>query len=289
MTLSNRIDDQQNLLALDPDWFRGGYWGTGGNGGGKSGTNGDALPIVVSSMTDILRSPLPFAHPEQCTMLLERADIYFCVNSPPMRSRAHALYQRLLERLDFLQFLPSRRLENQYQYHERRKVMPKNSLERLKVIRETANARLRSLKSETTVGIGQCCTFINMLTRSHQDFHGHPARWVPRASYTEYEHVLDNALADFKLFEDAYIQCQSARKEQETLMDKVKLVSSQTSRMVALLDADKSRLLRELQDLDGKIVAKKFVVQDAQRELEKAYDAEKSKIRGAFGLSIPKV
>ena len=167
--------------------------------------------------------------------------------------------------------------------------MPKNSLERLKVIRETANARLRSLKSETTVGIGQCCTFINMLTRSHQDFHGHPARWVPRASYTEYEHVLDNALADFKLFEDAYIQYQSARKEQETLMDKVKLVSSQTSRMVALLDADKSRLLRELQDLDGKIVAKKFVVQDAQRELEKAYDAEKSKIRGAFGLSIPKV
>jgi hypothetical protein len=112
---------------------------------------------------------------------------------------------------------------------------------------------------------------------------------VPRASYTFYKQVLDNALDDLGAFEKAYIDYNKALSQQENLSDKVRQAYDKTANIVASLQADISDLKGRLQDLEIQINAQKPVVEDAHTQLIKAYKAEEDAIKTAFGLSVPQM
>ncbi|KAH7881755.1 hypothetical protein F5I97DRAFT_2076544 [Phlebopus sp. FC_14] len=266
------IMQQGNLAAPDNDQVRGGYPGTGKGveaDPGEAGKDGEFDPTFVdSTAARLAQAQLAFAHPEQCAMLLDRANTFFYLNSPVLRSHARGLYRRLIQRLSFL---PLQSSDPLYQVYQNSIVMPSTSLDDLKRILDSANGQLVKLNSGKT------------------DYNGYTPRWVPRASYDFYKNVLDDALEDLQSFETAYIQYHTALAKQEDLNDEVKLAYSNTSRMVSRLNEDIEDIWSTLQDLNRKISAKAAIVLKAQKELKAAYEAEKARIEGAFGLGIPQI
>ncbi|KAH7885570.1 hypothetical protein F5I97DRAFT_1413611 [Phlebopus sp. FC_14] len=266
------IMQQGNLAAPDDDQVRGGYPGTGTGveaDPGEAGKGGELYPTFIdSTAVRLAQAQLAFAHPEQCAMLLDRANTFFYLNSPVLRSHARRLYGRLIQRLSFL---PLQSSDPLYQAYQNSSIMPSTSLDALKRILDSANDELVKLNSGQT------------------DYNGHTPRWVPRASYDFYKGVLDDALTDLQSFETAYTQYHTALATQEDLNDKVKLAYSNTSRMVSRLNEDIEDIWSTLQDLNRKISAKTPVVLRAQKELKDAYEAEKAKIEEAFGLSISQI
>ncbi|KAH0832337.1 hypothetical protein J3R83DRAFT_13353 [Lanmaoa asiatica] len=275
LTLSSQISRQLILVAPEDDRTRGGYAGSGIGvvvPPGKHGADGEEYQTFLRTSTvDLPNAPLPFAHPEQCAMLLERANLFFYMNSPKLRARAQTLYQRLRERLGFLPLKSSGPLYQAYEDYQKSGILPSTSLVDLANIRESASTQLIRLNSGKT------------------DYYGYATRWVPRASYNFYKRVLDDALTDLVSFEDAYIQYHDALEKQKDLNDKLRLAYSNTSRMISSLDKDRADLWSGLQDLKRKIDEMTPVVEKAHKELIEAYEAEKERIRDAFGLSIPQL
>ncbi|KAG6379344.1 hypothetical protein JVT61DRAFT_11805 [Boletus reticuloceps] len=275
LALSAQITRQLILVAPDKDYTRGGYPGAGVGvvvPPGKMGADGEQTQTFLEISTiDLPNAQLPFAHPEQCAMLLERANLFFYMNSPKLRLRAQSLYQRIIERLGFLSLKPSDPLYQVYETYQKKGIIPSTSLKDLAGIRESANAQLIRLNSGKT------------------DYYGYSARWVPRASYNFYKHVLDEALTDLESFENAYIQYHAALDEQEDLNDKLELAYSKTSRITSSLDKDRGDIWSGLQDLNRAITDMTPVVEKAHKQLMEAYEKEKTKIRNAFGLSILQV
>ncbi|KAF8431464.1 hypothetical protein L210DRAFT_2982969 [Boletus edulis BED1] len=275
LALSAQITRQLILVAPDKDYTRGGYPGAGVGvivPPGKMGADGEQIQTFLETSTiDLPNAQLPFAHPEQCAMLLERANLFFYMNSPKLRLRAQFLYQRIIERLGFLSLKPSDPLYQVYETYQKKGIIPSTSLKDLAGIRESANAQLIRLNSGKT------------------DYYGYSARWVPRASYNFYKHVLDEALTDLESFENAYIQYHAALDEQKDLNDKLELAYSKTSRITSSLDKDRGDIWSGLQNLNRGITDMTPVVEKAHKQLMEAYEKEKKKIRNAFGLSILQV
>ncbi len=92
-----------------------------------------------------------------------------------------------------------------------------------------------------------------------------------------------------KAFENAYIAYHAAFAKQQDLNEELSKVYGNTSRMVATLDADIKDLNMTVQDLDRKITGMISVVEEARKELLRAYNAELQAIKSAFGLSIPQL
>lgn len=55
--------------------------------------------------SEIRKVTIAFVHPEQCTMLLDRARTLYYLGSPPARLKADSVLQRLVDRLSFVDSL----------------------------------------------------------------------------------------------------------------------------------------------------------------------------------------
>ncbi|KAK0703601.1 hypothetical protein B0T26DRAFT_757133 [Lasiosphaeria miniovina] len=267
------IATQQSQLAPTVGDIRGGYPGVGVGvavSGGKQGANGQHSQVFLQtwSPTDLAGTGMAFAHPVQCAMLLTRANLFFYINSPKLRSHARRLYQRLIDRLSFLPLQPSDTLRTAY---DQSPIMPSTSVDDLQNIATEAANQLVHLNS----GLVNYCGFAPL--------------WVPRASYTFYDQTVGDALDNLTAFENAYIKYSAALASQEDLNDQVKLAYDKTSNILASLDADISDLKRRQQDLNLHITNMTPVVETARSDLMKAYNAELDSINSAFGLSVPQI
>ncbi|KAF8573551.1 hypothetical protein K439DRAFT_956966 [Ramaria rubella] len=270
--LDRLISVQRSNLTIFPEHVRGGYGGRGISvyvSGGKPGTQGQGSQIFPNTWSpkDFVQAQIPFAHPVQCAMLLEKANIFFYINSSKLKDHATRLYQRLIDRLSFLPLKPTDPL---YKAYQESLIMPRTSLDDLKRIAEMASAQLLTLQS----GL---------------NYNGHAPQWVPRGNYTFFKKSLDDSLADLTLFENAYTAYQAALLEQDKLNDAVKLTYDKTSQTVNSLTADIKDLEMMLENLNNGIIRKKPEVEEAKQALIKAYNAETRVINNAFGLSVPQL
>lgn len=122
-----------------------------------------------------------------------------------------------------------------------------------------------------------------------KNYHGFSPEWVPRASYTFYKRTVDEALENLEAFENAYIAYHAALDDMQHINEKLSKVYSNTSRMVATLDADIKDLDLSAQDLNRQITSKTPVVEKARKELLRVYNKEIQAIKSAFGLSVPQM
>lgn len=90
-------------------------------------------------------------------------------------------------------------------------------------------------------------------------------------------------------FEKAYTQYNSALNKQADLNNDLALAYKNTARIVNSLQADINDLTEMLESLDTSISELKPGVEDAKDGLIKAYEAEKSAIQAAFGLTVPQM
>ncbi|GJJ09105.1 hypothetical protein Clacol_003327 [Clathrus columnatus] len=271
--LQNTITNQQSYVApMDSD-VRGGYGGRGVNvtvKPGQPGSDGHQNQVFLSTWSDknFADASFPIAHPVHCSMLLQRANVFFYINSPSLRTYARLLYERVINRLSFLPLEPE---DSLYKAYKNSTVMP-----------STALADFERIKT-------QASNMLVQLNTGSLNYNGLGGLWVPRASYTFYSDVLDRALDDLAIFEDAYIQYQDALNKQQNLNDKLSIAYNNTSGILTSLSEDEQDLKLLIQDLDRKIGAETPVVEKAREELMDAYEAEIDAIKESFGLNVPQI
>lgn len=155
--LKNLIQDQRTEMTPQVDDVRGGYSGVGINvdvDPGKKGEDGMNSQIFLSTWDPaiLVHATVPFVHPDQCRMLLERANFFFYLNSPKTRNRARDIYQRIMNRLAFLQFLKTDHpLYKAYETYTTKKIMPRGSIESLRTSLNAAKNQLLHLNQGKVV------------------------------------------------------------------------------------------------------------------------------------------
>jgi len=109
-SVEDLVDKQKDGFGVAAS-VAGGYPGSGKDVQGVTGLKGkdgsDTYLFLSTYNSDISKTTFVFAHPEQCTMLLDRAKIFYYMGSPQLRLLAGNLFQRLVNRLNFLPADPS--------------------------------------------------------------------------------------------------------------------------------------------------------------------------------------
>lgn len=107
--LRNPVED---VIDKQKDDFKSNATYTGGYGGsgkhvqaitGAKGKGGSDTSIFLATYNpDISKTTFAFAHPEQCSMLLERARVFYYMGSPALLVISELVLQRIVKRLSFL-------------------------------------------------------------------------------------------------------------------------------------------------------------------------------------------
>ena len=152
-SLRTLIADQRAQLAPTTEDVRGGYAGVGVNvdvEAGEDGVSGAHQQIFLQSWSpaDLRAAKMPFVHPKQCSMLLARANVFFYMNSPKLRSHARRLYHRIIDRLSFLPLKPTDPLWKAYKESP---IMSSTSIQDLEQIKADATIQLTHLDSGEVV------------------------------------------------------------------------------------------------------------------------------------------
>jgi hypothetical protein len=148
-----------------------------------------------------------YAFPEQCDMLLARAERLFCSNDKTSRQSAMAIYAQLRRRLSFLPNL----------WAEVTKSPPTES----SALR-TAYEKLEKESELTMGGIATLKTILNIVQfrmdalMLGSDMFGNAANWVPRLSPGYYSQQADKLLGKVKEVEAATNNLSKARTEEAT-------------------------------------------------------------------------
>lgn len=135
----------------------GGYPGAGKDVQGKDGSWGkpgtdyplllpqhDALYNPGDDPASLKKVPFAFAHPDQCAMLLTRAETFYYMGSPILMQGAADMFRRIIDRLSFL---PLEKDDPLYKAYTSSFIMPNGALDTLQSIRTEATNQLTHLLS----------------------------------------------------------------------------------------------------------------------------------------------
>lgn len=153
------IANQKFLLTPQTENVRGGYPGVGIDvmvaEAGRQGDSGNQVVVFVetSTLNKIEEARLPLVHPVQCAMLLTRANTFFYINSPRLRSAAARLYGRLIERTKFLTILNEKSETLWSEAYKKCDIMPLTSIGDLQQIATEATNNLVRLNSGLVVRV----------------------------------------------------------------------------------------------------------------------------------------
>ena len=115
----------------------------------------DASYAPLDEISLLRKMTFPFAHPEQCSMLLTRADTFYYTGSPLLRDQASQLYGRIIDRLSFLPLADADPLKVAYGQIPAG-VMPVDSVDTLAQIVASARSQLSHIASGL-VSLPICC------------------------------------------------------------------------------------------------------------------------------------
>ncbi|KAE8153966.1 hypothetical protein BDV25DRAFT_136336 [Aspergillus avenaceus] len=211
---SKRVRDIEDAIRGKCQYLAAGAGGRGGDGSsalcpkgtpGKRGTVGACkiIGLRLNGMKADLRVSHAFACPDQCQLLLNRADRCFFSNNEEQRLMALQLYQRLLSRLSFLEAIdwttrPLSNLAEAYQTME----MELKLVSRPQVQLEFIYRQSQSRVSSAVMG---------------NDLWGHENDWVPRLSMTYYSNHLENLLVQLEKHMSATDNFETALRRDEEL------------------------------------------------------------------------
>ncbi|KAK0709898.1 hypothetical protein B0T26DRAFT_653111, partial [Lasiosphaeria miniovina] len=175
-----------------------------GGARGQEGGQGTlaARELVFDGRASDLDVVMPFAFPDQCQMLLNKANALFFQNSPTSKQDASTLYKRLLKRLSFWPTIaaaqdatsppPESNLEQAYDTLEYGLKVTVSALDQLQSVYDQAKS-------------------FNNQIMSGNDMFGHDALWVPRLNYSYYTAEIETCLSTLKTVEAAYANALAVR------------------------------------------------------------------------------
>jgi hypothetical protein len=243
------------LRMVEQVTVTGGDWGDGGVGALNRSRNGAAGPsgkLFIDynflRARALCQTSVPFAHPDQCSMVLELAKFYFfqaSLHPPPKVSthgeerkkepnleleQCHAYLSRLQKRLLFLDAItPNDPLYKAYQDAEysmrilRRSGSTKVGQEAV-ISGETESSVFLAGEVSALAALRDIQVEVDAILRQiaqQVDYYGHPQGYVPRASYKFYERLLTPLLKNLEVAEEAhklYFQkSQTAEKRKEAI------------------------------------------------------------------------
>ena len=266
----------------------GGSYGVDSKGltNGLPGKDSKPQILAVSSPDDRCSWTVPFAHPVQCRMLLEKAKLqYFIGGSKTVESsmKLLRLLNQLIDRLAFLDVLkPEHELTAAYYGSAERLFLSSGAaaINDLKAIRSEASTYLRQLQDG-------------------RDFYGNDQNYVPRGSYQDYaadnsEDVMWSNLKNLEAVYTAYLQAQAKDQEKVDAIKKAASSATQTiasnkSRIEILkIELEKDRI--KIQSYDDPIKNQYAVVTKAaaniEDQIQKAWQCPLSSILGALGQCL---
>ncbi|KAG6819310.1 hypothetical protein H0H93_013136 [Arthromyces matolae] len=255
------VTDKQNDDFKTTTLYPGGYGGSGKGVPGITGANGkigsETSLFLTTYNSDISKTTFAFAHPEQCSMLLDRAKVFYYMGSPELLVKSELVLQRIVQRLSFLP--------------QSEKAYTKSDL-----------SKLQSVKTEAANLLMQLATGVS--------FNGHPKNWAPRGSYTSYEEAVNNALKDHAAFESAYIAYHAALLKQQKLTEHVSLALQRSSLMIANLDIDINELVERLQKTEKLVISLTSPVEITHAVLLEKFKELEDRIKSdEFELSVPQL
>lgn len=207
---------------------------------GKDGSDGSisATHYDFSNGESLQTLPLPYAFPEQCQMMLDTADRFFCSSKAADRQIAAKSYADLLLRLAFF---PTMWNESQAL-----KTTPKEDKDKSRLLlaytalEDTQNLTVGALDSLKTV-YDTAKLRINSLALGC-DMFGNTANWVPRLSPTFYRVLVEKQITRLEKLETLVDKLGEASQEQAER--KAKIEDGIHTSLTAKDDAE-----AELQDL----------------------------------------
>lgn len=152
------------------------------------------LPLDGSNQEVELAATQAYAFPDQCQMLLNKADNSFFTNTVEERNKAFELYRRLIARLAFLKLFKSEDEDSSL-------VSAYKALESEWKITISPIIQLQSIRSQAE-------NKYNRLLLG-QDMFGHRPDWAPRLSFDYYQEEVNKQLQDSMNEEavlDAYLE-----------------------------------------------------------------------------------
>ncbi|KAK0633953.1 hypothetical protein B0T14DRAFT_561490 [Immersiella caudata] len=229
--------------------------GTGGLGGvalGQGSNNGVRSPhgvnrddslackeLVFDGRSDDLDVPVAFAFPEQCQMLLNKANALFFQSTPESRQNALVLYQRLSRRLSFWRTIrETQRGSDTPPPVESNIEKSYNNLEYRLQVTISAYDQLEDVYS-------QAASFGKQIL-SGNDMFGHDPSWVPRLSAEYYKAEIDgfiDALASIEASYDQALEESAAKVDIAALKKAADSGFAQAQYRVKLLTGDNGPLL----------------------------------------------
>ncbi|GKT82049.1 hypothetical protein ColTof4_14472 [Colletotrichum tofieldiae] len=208
--------------------------------------------------------------PEQCEMVLEKADAAYFTNDPNYFQTAAVLYTRLIRRLRFLDNLTGDvqklRLVQAYQALEHQGLTTE-SIAQLSRIYKTAKDRMCKLS------LGQ-------------DMFCHKPAWVPRLSLSYYEKRIKKLLEDYEKVEKAYQEYAKAQQKEVALKSHIETAQGGNNITRSAVQYQMDEIINKELPTIAKVIAQSgSKLTDARKKLEDALVKLKHYIENTFLLS----
>jgi hypothetical protein len=269
--------------SLDTDYKS----GTGGVGGAsfgpnpRSGTRGQFgklgtlsfKELVFDGRPDDLDVLMAFAFPDQCQMLLNKANNLFFQNTPQSKHDASVFYGRLIKRLSFWPALSAAQSSDNPPTPESALAKSYDRLEYVLQVTKSASDQLQSIYS-------QAKSFNNQIITGN-DMFGHNALWVPRLNYDYYAGEIKDFLDTLKSVEDAYKNALNVKASLTDIASGQNAAASGVQRAqdrISLLTSDNGPLTSSADTIARYTPLLKSKVQEVKAKMEKVQSDIQAKL-----------
>ncbi len=273
LKLKTSIWEQDRLLPKI--YNQGGNYGTYGTGNpngknGESGKEGVIHLIPFAKTSELVKTPKEdglfcFAHPTQCSMLLQKAQFLYR-EADPVDNR-----EALEQTIDLLN-----RLVN------RTKIF--SNLQEDSALAEVYKANEKNIGAINSVGIFKNIykTADSLLgqIRNGDDYYGNSYNFVPLASFSFYSKILDKQINDFGVIENTFLHFFNVNcEEQERLQDLraarsyLKQIKQEADSQIKSLKARVENTAKEIAALQNQYEAKKEIVKQKMEEFKDAMES----------------
>jgi hypothetical protein len=274
------ISNQDNGLMIANRrkmYLAGGAYGQDlkGKSNGIPGQDGTLQILPVRIPLDQCDWSVPFVHPVQCRMLLEKAKLKYFLGDTKTLAVSMGLLVQLSERLAFLTLLkPEHKLKKAYDEYARLLFLGEGN---------AAIEDLMAIRQETA-------TYIRQM-RDGRDFYGNALNYVPRGSYESYsgaptEDVIWKNLQNVESLFRAYLD---AAKSDESRIEAIRQVASTASQTIAT-NNDRIEMLKvEMARDQTKILSYKDSVQHQYDAITAAEAKVEDAIRNAYSVPLSSI
>ncbi|EFR01059.1 hypothetical protein MGYG_04062 [Nannizzia gypsea CBS 118893] len=271
----------------------GGAYGVGGKGkkedgkNGKAGKEGTLSIIRAGDYPEICKRKVCFAHPIQCRMLLDKANLLWFCGTLRQKAQGVIILERILKRLEFLDFKPAQQshaeepLWSAYRAAEYGLFLTSGPKDE-----EPASIQqLRAIKTEAEAAL--------IHIRSGDDYYGGKsgdvrlgARKVPRASFKFYQETAAYFVEYLAKAEDTYRKCLSSSKDEEAKREAVRKRISMCETVAQNANTMIAEAKKDLVKSGMAIRVRNEAIKPARERLEKELETVMDLIRKQFGANF---